>query len=62
MNRQGKFWRLRDQKAEENFNKDLLDFLGNMQYTLITVVIDKNHTLIGIKNPPFIRIIIVLPR
>ena len=53
MNRQGKFWRLRDQKAEENFNKDLLDFLGNMQYTLITVVIDKKSHVDRYKESAF---------
>lgn len=41
INKQGKFWRLRDQRIEEEFNKDLLDFFKNMQYALITVVIDK---------------------
>ncbi|HHH41115.1 MAG TPA: DUF3800 domain-containing protein [Chloroflexi bacterium] len=41
INRRGPFWRLRDPEAERRFNEDLLRFLADQEYLLITVVIDK---------------------
>jgi hypothetical protein len=41
INRNGPFWRLRDPENERRFNEDLLQFLTNQDYLLITVVIDK---------------------
>jgi hypothetical protein len=35
------FWRLRDERARKAFNRDLLDFLKNHEYIIISVVIDK---------------------
>ncbi len=41
INRRGPFWRLRDPENERRFNEDLLRFLDEQDYLLITVVIDK---------------------
>lgn len=41
INRRGPFWRLRDPENERRFNEDLLQFLTDQDYLLITVVIDK---------------------
>lgn len=41
INRWGPFWRLRDTESERAFNEDLLLFIGEQNYTIITVVIDK---------------------
>jgi hypothetical protein len=41
VNKQGPFWRLRAPEIEKSFNTDLLLFLKEMDYTIITVVIDK---------------------
>ncbi len=45
INRKGPFWRLRDEMARIAFDQDLLAFLLEMDYLVITVVIDKKaHT------------------
>ncbi len=41
INKHGCFWPLRDPRQEKAFNEDLLVFLKNMDYIVITVVIDK---------------------
>ena len=41
INRRGPFWRLRDTESERAFNEDLLLLIGEQDYTIITVVIDK---------------------
>ena len=41
INRRGPFWRLRDPMNLAAFNQDLLDFLSQQDYRIITVVIDK---------------------
>jgi hypothetical protein len=41
INRRGAFWRLRHSEKEKDFNEDFLTFLKEMNYTVITVVIDK---------------------
>jgi hypothetical protein len=41
INRRGSFWRLRDPENERWFNENLLRFLADQEYLLITVVIDK---------------------
>ena len=41
INKRGPFWRLRDPEKESSFNEDLLSFIKEMDYTVITVVIDK---------------------
>jgi len=41
INRRGPFWRLRYSKKERAFNKDLLQFIKEQDYHIITVVIDK---------------------
>jgi len=41
INRRGPFWRLRDPKKEQAFNEDLLQFIQEQDYCIITVVIDK---------------------
>ena len=41
INRRGPFWRLRDPEKEEAFNEDFLQFIGEQNYRIITVVIDK---------------------
>ncbi|MGC8826193.1 MAG: hypothetical protein ACP5TV_04215 [Anaerolineae bacterium] len=41
INRRGAFWRLRDNDARCRFNENLLQFLEQQNYLLITVVIDK---------------------
>lgn len=41
INRIGPFWRLQDSEREKAFNEDLLSFFGEMEYTIITVVINK---------------------
>lgn len=42
INRRGPFWRLRDTEKEQAFNRDLLQFIREQDYLIITVVIDKN--------------------
>jgi len=42
VNRRGPFWRLRDPEKEKIFNEDLLQFLKQQRYCVISVVIDKN--------------------
>jgi len=41
VNRRGPFWRLRNPQNEQRFNEDLLRFLVDQDYRLVTVVIDK---------------------
>jgi Protein of unknown function (DUF3800) len=41
INKRGPFWRLRDFERERAFNEDLLAFFDEMDYRVITVVIDK---------------------
>jgi hypothetical protein len=41
VNKNGPFWRLRDPNAEKAWDDDLLRFLTDSRYLLITVVIDK---------------------
>jgi len=41
INRRGLFWRLRDVEREQAFNEDLLQFIEEQDYRVITVVIDK---------------------
>jgi len=41
VNSSGPFWRLRDPHSRARFNEDLLRFLADQQYWVITVVIDK---------------------
>ena len=41
INRRGPFWRLRDTEKEQAFNEDLLHFIEEQDYRVITVVIDK---------------------
>jgi hypothetical protein len=41
VNRRGPFWRLREPQNEQHFNEDLLRFLADQDYRLVTVVIDK---------------------
>jgi hypothetical protein len=41
INKRGPFWRLRDLEKEKSFNEDLLSLFEEMDYTVITVVIDK---------------------
>lgn len=41
INKRGPFWRLRDPEKEKAFNEGLLSFFEEMDYTVITVVIDK---------------------
>lgn len=41
INKHGPFWRLRDPECAHRFNEDLLYFLKDMRFTVITVVIDK---------------------
>jgi hypothetical protein len=41
INRRGPFWRLREPEKERLFNEDLLQFLSDQIYCIITVVIDK---------------------
>lgn len=41
INKHGPFWRLREPEREKTFNEDLLSFLKEMEYSVITVVIDK---------------------
>jgi len=41
INKNGPFWRLRDPSRQKEFDEDLLVFLKEMKYTVITVVIDK---------------------
>ena len=42
INRRGPFWRLRDSERERAFNEDLLQFIKEQDYCIITVVIDKS--------------------
>jgi hypothetical protein len=42
VNRSGSFWRLKDNECDAAFSEDLLRFLSDQQYSIITVVIDKN--------------------
>lgn len=41
MDKKGPYWRLREKENEKNFNADLLDFLRDEVYKVVTVVIDK---------------------
>jgi len=41
INKRDPFWRLRDEQKEKAFNKDLLSFFKEQEYTIIVVVIDK---------------------
>lgn len=41
INKRGPFWRLRHSEKEKDFNEEFLTFLREMDYTVITVVIDK---------------------
>lgn len=41
INRNGPFWRLRDAEYHKSFDESLLRYLNEMEYTLITVAIDK---------------------
>jgi len=41
INKRGPFWRLRDPEKEKLFNEELLSLFEEMDYTVITVVIDK---------------------
>lgn len=41
INKHGPFWRLRDPERENSFNEDLLSFLEDMEFVVITVIIDK---------------------
>jgi len=41
LNRQGPFWRLRDEGNAQRFNTDLLQFLADQDYGVIGVTIDK---------------------
>lgn len=46
INKEGSFWRLRDPQKEQEFNTDILTFLKDQNYTIITVVLDKlSHIL-----------------
>jgi len=42
VHRRRQFWRLRDSEKEQAFNIDLLKFLEEKEYCVISVVIDKN--------------------
>jgi len=42
INRSGSFWRLRDLERDALFTEDLLKFLKEQRYCIITVVVDKN--------------------
>jgi hypothetical protein len=42
IHREGPFWRLRDTEKERAFNEDLIKFIKDQDYQIITVVIDKN--------------------
>jgi hypothetical protein len=53
INKKGRFWRLRDSEIEQNFNVDLLDFLNQMKYVVITVVIDKKAQVERYKESVF---------
>jgi hypothetical protein len=41
MNKNSPFESLRDPKTEQSFNKSLLNMLQNLDYAVITVIIDK---------------------
>lgn len=41
VNRRGPFWRLRDPENQRRFNDDILQFLSDQEYSVISVVIDK---------------------
>lgn len=41
INKHGPFWRLRDPEKEKAFNEDLLSLFNEVEFTVITVVIDK---------------------
>jgi hypothetical protein len=43
INRIGPFWRLRNRERDEAFREDLLKLFKDLEYCLITVVIDKNN-------------------
>ena len=46
INKSGPFWRLRDVQKEQEFNNDILSFLKDQRYVIITVVLDKlSHIL-----------------
>lgn len=42
VNRRHRFWRLKDSEKEISFNGDLLQFLEEKSYNVVSVVIDKN--------------------
>ncbi|MFC1968913.1 DUF3800 domain-containing protein [Chloroflexota bacterium] len=42
VNRRGLFWRLRDTEREQAFNRDILQFMKEQDYHIVTVVIDKD--------------------
>jgi hypothetical protein len=42
INRNGPFWRLRDKEKDNAFTEDLMSFLKEQEYTIITIVVDKN--------------------
>jgi len=41
INGRGPFWRLRDMEKEQAFNEDVLQFMEEQDYRIVTVVIDK---------------------
>lgn len=41
VNRRGAFWRLRDERARERFDADLLDLITRSHFRIVAVVIDK---------------------
>lgn len=45
VNKRGPFWRLRNSEKENLFNEDLISFLNDQSYCVISIVIDKKvHT------------------
>ena len=45
VNKRGPFWRLRDSEKEILFNEDLISFLKDQRYCVISIVVDKKvHT------------------
>jgi hypothetical protein len=45
VSKSGPFWRLRDDKRRQEFNEDLLRFIEDHQFMIISVVIDKKKHL-----------------
>lgn len=60
INRKGPFWRLRDPGKEKEFNEDILTFLKEKDYRVITVVLDKLSHIERYEKRLFTRITIVL--